>query len=214
LRNAATGGRMAIELHRRDCPRGAADESLEVALRQLRLMESYLRQFLSIEPSAPAVRRSVDAAQLVEEVLALVRPSYLHAGVELEFAPPAERLVLEGDAEALRQLVTNLVRNALDAATSGEAAQPRVLVELVQSPDGGGLLRVQDTGSGPAPSVRDQLFHALVSTKPDGFGLGLFVARQIAERHGGRLRWERTGEMTCFCFEFPLEQWNNANCKM
>ena len=51
LRNAATGGRMAIELHRRDCPRATSDNSLEVALRQLLLMESYLRQFLTIEES-------------------------------------------------------------------------------------------------------------------------------------------------------------------
>ena len=158
LRNAATGGRMAIELHRRECPQEAADESLEVALRQLRLMESYLRQFLSIEPSAPAVRRPVDAAQLVEEVLGLVRPSYLHAGVELAFTPPAERLVLEGDAEALRQLVTNLVLNALDAALTGETVPPRVLVDVLRSADGHGLLRVRRYGprpgaGGPRPVV-------------------------------------------------------------
>jgi len=40
LRNAATGGRLAVELHRRDCPRAASDESLDVALRQMRLMET------------------------------------------------------------------------------------------------------------------------------------------------------------------------------
>ena len=211
LRNAATGGRMAIELHRRDCPRGAVDESLEVALRQLLLMESYLRQFLSIEPSAPAVRRPVNVAALVEEVLSLVRPSCVHAGVALEVVAPSAPLVLQGDPESLRQLVTNLVRNALDAAANGEAARPRVLVELVRSSDGRGLLRVQDTGPGPAPLICDQLFHALVSTKPDGFGLGLFVARQIAEHHGGRLRWERSDGLTRFCFEFSLEPSSDAN---
>ena len=57
LRNAATGGRMAIELHRRDCPNANLGESLDVALRQLRLMESYLRQFLSAEESPRPFRR-------------------------------------------------------------------------------------------------------------------------------------------------------------
>jgi signal transduction histidine kinase len=203
LRNAATGGRMAIELHRRDCPRATSDDSLEVALRQLLLMESYLRQFLTIEESAPAVRQRVDVAQLVAEVLSLVRPSYLHAGIELDYVPPAEPLLLHGDREGLRQLVTNLVLNAAEAAVAGTPRPPRVCVGLAAN-DGEGSLSVRDTGPGPDPAVRDRLFESLTTTKPDGAGLGLFVARQIADRHNGRLHWRRDGETTCFCFEFPL----------
>jgi len=203
LRNAATGGRMAIELHRRDCPQGAADESLEVALRQLRLMESYLRQFLSIEQATPAVRRTVDFSALVEEVLGLLRPASVHAGVELQFLAPDAPLMMQGDPESLGQLVTNLVVNALDAAVTGPTKPPRVVVEIIREPSGNGLLRVEDTGPGPVPEVREQLFNSFVTTKPDGFGLGLFVARQIAERHNGQLRWQRDGAMTCFCFRFP-----------
>ncbi len=90
LRNAATGGRMAIELHRRDCPQGPSDESLDVALRQLRLMESYLRQFLSFGQAAPAVRQRVGVAALVEEVLGLVRPSCVHAGIDLQVTAPGD----------------------------------------------------------------------------------------------------------------------------
>ncbi len=204
LRNAATGGRMAIELHRRDCPHGPADESLDVALRQLRLMESYLRQFLSFGQPAAAVRQRVGVASLVEEVLGLVRPSCIHAGIDLQLTPPAEPIELEGEPEALRQLVTNLILNAVDAAVTGSCDSPRVLIDIVRDSAAGGSIRVRDTGTGPAASVQDQLFHSFVTTKPDGFGLGLFVAHQIAERHHGRLRWQREGEMTCFVFEFPV----------
>ncbi|MFZ1935620.1 MAG: ATP-binding protein [Thermoguttaceae bacterium] len=204
LRNAATGGRIAIELHRRDCPHGPSDESLDVALRQLRLMESYLRQFLSFGQPAPAVRQRVAAAALVEEVLGLVRPSCVHAGIDLQFTPPAEPIELEGDPEALRQLLTNLILNAVDAAVTGVSGSPRVLIDIVRESAETGSIRVRDTGPGPAPAVRDQLFHSFVTTKPDGFGLGLFVAHQIAERHRGRLRWQREAEMTCFAFEFPV----------
>ena len=112
--------------------------------------------------------------------------------------------MLEGDPEALRQLVTNLILNAVDAAVTGPSGSPRVLIDIVRDSADGGSIRVRDNGPGPAPSVSDQLFHSFVTTKPDGFGLGLFVAHQIAERHHGRLRWEREGEMTCFVFEFPL----------
>jgi signal transduction histidine kinase len=203
LRNAATGGRMAIELHRRDCPHGPADESLDVALRQLRLMESYLRQFLSFGQAAPAVRRRVDAVSLVEEVLGLVRPSCLHAGIDLQLTAPSEPLHVDGDPEALRQLVTNLVLNAVDAAAANQSVPPRVVVEIARN-SADGSIRVRDTGLGPPHSVHDQLFHSFVTTKPDGFGLGLFVARHIADRHGGRLHWQRDGDMTCFVFDFPL----------
>jgi signal transduction histidine kinase len=205
LRNAATGGRMAIELHRRECPQGTADESLDVALRQLRLMESYLRQFLSIEETAPAVRQRVNTTLLVAEVLSLVRPSYVHAGIDLQFATPPEPMFLCGDPEALRQLVTNLVLNAADAAVAGQSAPPHVRVEIGRSAEGGGSIRVLDSGPGPDPAVRDRLFNSFVTTKRDGFGLGLFVARQIAQRHAGQVRWGRDGEWTCFSFDFPLD---------
>jgi signal transduction histidine kinase len=204
LRNAATGGTMAIELHRRDCPNALADESLEVALRQLRLMESYLRQFLSIQRPAPDVQVQVDANALTTDVLSLLRPSCCHAGVELQFNPPLAPLFLQGDPESLRQLVTNLVLNALEAAVSHGAKPPRVLVEVGPARNGFGALTVQDTGPGPAESIRDQLFDSFVTTKPNGVGLGLFVARQIAQRHGGRLSWQRRDNLTSFIFEFPL----------
>jgi signal transduction histidine kinase len=203
LRNAATGGRMAVELHQRECPRGAGDESLDVALRQFRLMESYLRQFLSLGQPATVVRQRISLGSLVEEVLGLVRPSCVHAGIELQVSSPPEPVMIEGDSESLRQLVTNLVLNAVDASVTGKVVPPRVGIELVRA-DSGGRLSVCDTGPGPDPSIHDRLFHSFVTTKPDGFGLGLFVARQIAERHGGRLDWRRQGEMTCFVFEFVL----------
>jgi signal transduction histidine kinase len=221
LRNAATGGRMAVELHRRECPQGATDESLDVALRQFGLMEAYLRQFLSLGDAPPTVRQRVQVASLVEEVLSLVRPSCLHAGIDLQFIAPSgdcpnfrpsekrtvplvagEPLVIDGDPESLRQLVTNLVLNAVDAAVTGPVVPPRVVVELSRS-ETGGKLCVRDTGPGPASAIHDQLFHSFVTTKPDGFGLGLFVARQIAERHAGRLDWKREDNITCFVFEFP-----------
>jgi len=203
LRNAATGGTMAIQLHRRSCPNATTDESLEVAVRQLHLMESYLRQFLSIQGPAPNIRQPVNIALLAEDVLSLLRPSYTHAGVELQFVSPSEPIILQGDEEALRQLATNLILNAAEAAM-GCAKPARVLVQISRARDNMGALCVQDTGPGPAESVRDQLFDSFVTTKPNGVGLGLFVAHQIAERHNGRLFWQRPYDMTCFVFEFPL----------
>lgn len=204
LRNAAAGGRMAIELHRRECPAGATDESLEVALRQLRRLESCLRQFLAVEQFTPAAREHLNAAELVEDVLRLLRPSCVHAGIELKFTAPSKPLFLAGDAEALHQLITNLVTNGIEAASGDRTVAPQVVVKVAKQGDNRGVISVFDTGRGPPESIRNLLFASFVSTKPEGFGLGLFVARQIAERHGGRLCWRREGDRTCFSFEFPL----------
>jgi signal transduction histidine kinase len=204
LRNAATGGRMAIELHARQCvAAAAAKESLDVALRQLRLMESYLQRFLALgQPHAKTVE-TVALASLVEDSLPLVQPACAHAGIQVTLAKPDVPLTLRGDPNELRQLVLNLLINAVEAAGANGAEAKRIAVELEPAGDRA-VLRVKDSGPGPDPAVVDRLFEPFVSGKPDGTGLGLYVARQIAEDHHGSIRWQRADGMTCFSAEFPL----------
>ena len=129
LRNAATGGRMAIELHQRQCAAAGA-EDLEVALRQLRLMESYLQRFLTLSRPKRHVREIVPLSAVVDDVCALVRPACLHAGIELTALKPAEPLCVQGNVEELRQLVVNLALNAVDATSGHEQSPARIIVAL------------------------------------------------------------------------------------
>ncbi len=66
-----------------------------------------------------------------------------------------------------------------------------------------GLCCVRDSGPGPSAEVSARLFEPFVTGKPEGTGLGLFVARQIAEDHGGSIRWQRCEGMTEFRVELP-----------
>ena len=116
LRNSATGAWMAVELHQRQCPAGAESQSLEVALGQLRLMESYLQRFLTLGRPSADVREPVALEPLVRDVLGLVGPASAHAKIELSFESCPEPLVVLGDAEALRQVLVNLILNAIEAA--------------------------------------------------------------------------------------------------
>jgi signal transduction histidine kinase len=205
LRNAATGARMAIELHQRNCLAGPADESLGVAMRQLRLMESYLQRFLDLGRGRPMPKRPLKLAELLQNVVELVRPACAHAKIELQWQSCTEPLEVLGDPEALQQLVVNLVLNAVEAAASRQdEVAPQVTVELVRKPAGRVLIRVGDSGPGPAAETRDRLFEPFVTDKPDGTGLGLYVARQVAEAHQGTIGWRRENERTWFEVELPL----------
>ena len=210
LRNWLTGARLAIQVHARECPLGEQAESTEMALRQLSLMESYLQRFLTLgagrdEAARPRASRDVPLTELIDDVLSLVRPRGRHVGVELQWTPPATRIVILGDREELQELLVNLLLNGIDAAAQVRAANHEawVRIELDEANSPRVRLRVLDSGPGPAATIASQLFEPFVTDKPEGTGLGLAVAKQIAESHGGSLRWSRNDDVTCFEIELP-----------
>jgi signal transduction histidine kinase len=256
LRNAATGGRMAIELHQRECAGNCDGESLDVALRQLRLMESYLQRFLAVGRTGPITLTPLSLTSVLASAVALVRPTCAHAHVELIYHEPASPFWVRGDSDALRQLILNLVLNAIeaisgatvhtvwgtpsasdsdspivqtavndniasDSAASQETPSPRPVTKSAPVPDprlpppritleieplGSGrvAVHVSDTGPGLPADVVDRLFEPFVTSKSEGTGLGLYVARQIAEFHQGSLHWQRIREETRFSLTLPL----------
>ena len=210
LRNWLTGARMALQWHARECPLGEHAESTEMALRQLGLMESYLQRFLTLgvrhdEAMHPAERLEVSLAPLVEEVMSLIRPRGRHVGVELLWSPPASPITVHGDREELQELLVNLLLNSVDAAAQRESIGGAAWVrdELQNAMPNRARLRVLDSGPGPSDVIAAQLFEPFVTDKPEGTGLGLAVAKQIAESHGGSLRWSREDDATCFEVELP-----------
>ena len=204
LRNSATGARMAIELHLRGCSPDSDRESLEVALRQLRLMESYLQRFLGLGRDRPIDRKQVDLERLVDDVFELVRPACLHGKIELTRRRSPNNSSYGAMPESLAELLVNLILNALEAARQNAEMPPKVVVEASGEKDRA-VLRVLDTGVGPAVAVQQRLFEPFVTEKPGGTGLGLFVARRIAEAHQGRIGWDRREQMTCFTVELPID---------
>jgi signal transduction histidine kinase len=207
LRNAVTGARMAIQLHQRRCPSPRQDEALEVALRQLVLTEEYVRGLLSLgqqESRPPSVSR---LSTIVTEIERLVLPAARHAHVGWTCDRPADELDCPvDDAQSLRAGLLNMVLNAVEAA--GNGGRVRLWADRT---NGHVRVHVADSGNGPAESVRDTLFEPFVTSKPEGVGLGLALAKAVAAEHGGDVSWSRVERETVFTMSFVTDPASSAD---
>jgi signal transduction histidine kinase len=196
LRNGLTGARLGVQLFARENAGRVDASALDVALRQMTLLETNLKRFLDLGRQGPTRREPCSLTALVGEAVELLRPQCRHAGIELRWAPPAADAVVEGDAGQLGQLILNVLGNAVEAAgPGGDVAVGLTADEKLY------VLEVSDSGPGPAAEVAERLFEPFVTGKPEGVGLGLAVARQVVEAHGGRIGWRREAGRTVFRIE-------------
>ena len=124
--------------------------------------------------------------------------------------------MVAGNAERLGQTVVNLLVNAIDAASQHEAgggSPAQVRIEILREVPERLTLSVADTGSGPAADVQQTLFDPFVTDKPDGVGLGLSVAREVVDEHGGRIAWHRAEGRTYFTVELPVVARGGRLCR-
>jgi signal transduction histidine kinase len=161
-------------------------EKLRAILEAGRRIQRLARDLAAYARPAAAIREPVDLAAAVEEALRLAKPalkeSSARVDLRLEPAPP-----VEGTRASLVQVILNLVRNAARAIRRGG----QIAVSLL--PDGGEVrLVVEDDGDGMPPEVAARAFEPFFTTTRggEGIGLGLPIARGIAERHGGTVSLE------------------------
>lgn len=205
LRNGLTGVRLAVQLFVRECADHTDTSALNVALRQLTLLETNLKRFLDLGRDGEGRRESCSLPALVHEAVDLLRPQCRHTGIELQWQSPADDRVVLGDAGRLGQLILNVLGNAVEAAGPGGNVQLTMRDKRgLGSHPPSVVLEVRDSGPGPREDIADRLFEPFVTGKPEGVGLGLAVARQVAEAHGGSIHWSREDGWTCFRIELPL----------
>jgi signal transduction histidine kinase len=119
--------------------------------------------------------------------------------VKVRYQPPAARVIVRADSAQLRQLVWNLVRNAVQASTAGD----EVSVSIDQN-DGAARLCVEDQGVGIDPAIVPKLFDPFYTTRSYGSGIGLAVVRRIADEHGFTIHvTSRIEHGATFCVEMP-----------
>lgn len=161
-------------------PRNA--ERLTVLRREVDRMQGVLDEFLNFSrPLVPLALGDSDVGAICRDVAALHEGMALERGVEL--AVQAGAIPVRCDPRKVKQVLMNLVQNALEASAPGGE------VTLTAAPlaGGGARVRVLDRGRGVDPSLGESIFSPGVTTKPNGSGLGLAIARSLARQHGGEL---------------------------
>jgi PAS domain S-box-containing protein len=168
-----------------------------------------VRTFLNMARSKPAERRAVnlnDLARAAADMLAYACRSH---DIQLQLDLDESLPTVDGDPDQIGQVVLNLLINAQQALAAQEGMRRVVVTTGLERPREGRVpqawLRVADNGPGVPEEVREQIFEAFFTTKPEGVGtgLGLAVSRSLARAHGGELRLEAGSSGACFRLSLP-----------
>ena len=197
---------LQVQLENPELPEPIRGET-KMVLEEIGRLSTKLNQLLQF--SRPTVRGgsavgSCDARVVVEEVVGVLSHEAERRGLRLQAQVSGESAKVAASAEALNDIVTNLVVNALEATPRGGQ-----VIVAAASRDGACVLTVEDDGPGIPAAVQEKILQPFFTTKSQGTGLGLaIVARRVAE-FGGEVNWEspvRGGRGARFKVTLPLEK--------
>jgi two-component system sporulation sensor kinase C len=205
VNNPLAGIRNAFELIKRSIgPEHEHFELLELIDREIERIGSITHQIYGLYRREPQPPIELDLNRIVAEVTSLLQSVARKRGVRLEATPsptPATAQLPEGE---VKQILYNLIRNAIDASPSGESVEVQVERDVDEA-----RIHVADSGAGISeselPSIFDPFFTTKAGKADSGMGLGLPVSRSLIEAMGGAIEVRTSdGAGSCFTASFPL----------
>jgi two-component system sensor kinase FixL len=188
IANYARLAKRAAEAHPADA--GAAAEAADRAIFQVERAAEVVRRLRNFVRLGSSETAAFPVAELIEGAQSYCRAELERQGVRLEVWVEPELPPVVVDAVQIEQVVINLLRNAGEALTEAGRYDGKVSVEARRGPTGLVLIRVRDNGPGFDPELADRADAPFTTTKQDGMGLGLSLARSVIEAHGGSLSIE------------------------
>ncbi|HSD18852.1 MAG TPA: ATP-binding protein [Anaeromyxobacter sp.] len=197
LKNPLTGVKALVQLGLRNPDETPSHERLAVVEREVTRMQEILQRYLSftrrLQEMSPA---RIDLGPFVSDTLLVLSAWAAEARVQLISYGDA---TIEADPRGLREALLNLVSNGIEATPPGGA----VVVEVRASGDGAEIV-VRDTGRGMPSETLARVGTPFFTTREDGTGLGVVLARSVIAQHGGSLRYEsEPGRGTTVKATFP-----------
>ncbi|HEY6104920.1 MAG TPA: protoglobin domain-containing protein [Anaeromyxobacteraceae bacterium] len=197
LRNPLGVIETSLFILRQRAPEGRSAKHLDRIGEQLKIANGIIDALLDLIRDRPLARTRVRLADVAAAAAGAVAfpPEVRFSAEGLEGLPP-----VDGDPVQLRQVLLNLVENAVHAAS------PRGEVRVVAAAADGGIeVAVEDSGPGVDATTMPRLFEPLITTKAQGIGLGLALVKRIVERHGGNVRYQaRPSGGARFTVRLPL----------
>lgn len=184
-------------------PTGPLAEHLGTVLRNANLCKRIVRDFIEYARQGPPERRQVALSDLLGDVMRTLEPHARRSAVAIRCEARGRGDVsVDGDPDQLRQVLLNLGLNGIEAMPNGGT----LVFRLEPGPRASVQIGVVDTGVGIPPGDQEQIFAAFHTTKPEGTGLGLTVARDIVAAHGGTIEVVSTpGKGTAFTVTIPSQ---------
>lgn len=222
IRNPLTLINSSLQLLETDCP-AVLDCPLWPQIRQdMQDVLRLLNDMSALNKSSKITPAAVPVSGLLAGIGTSVRPIMEEKGIHFTISidPSLSNVNLFADSLKIREAITNLLLNAVDAVseTDGEgeillrAAQSRQTDAQINSyqPPAGVLIHIRDNGPGIPAEYMETLFEPFVTHKPHGTGLGLGIVKNIAALHGGRVSVDTctAGQhsYTDFCLWLPLPE--------
>jgi signal transduction histidine kinase len=208
IRNPLSSIRLSLQSLHRDLASGFIPQDstrmIEIALNEVRRLDGVVRAVLEMgRPESPADGRTFPVHESLDDTLDVLRPKARALGIELVYAPRAERDLVRGDANGLRSVVINLVVNAIDVLEGRRDGRIRV---STWSGDTGELhVRVADNGPGVPADLAASIFEPFFTTKAQGNGIGLPTALRTVQPWGGTIIHEPVAAGTGAVFVVKLK---------
>jgi signal transduction histidine kinase len=162
-------------------------------------LTSVVGSLLAFARPLPLQTRPTAIRDVVERAVTLAGAELERKRLRLAVDESPALPVVHADGDLVCQVLVGLLANAVEATPPGGE-----IVVRARPADGGVEVAVADGGAGVAPELRARVFEPFFTTRPNGTGLGLAVARQIVEAHGGRIDvGDRPGGGACFTVRLP-----------
>jgi two-component system, NtrC family, sensor histidine kinase HydH len=190
IRNPLGSVEGAVQILRRpELPTDTRNEFGTLAQKEINRLKGLLTDFLDFARPQTPKRVPTDPGELLEAVSKLAAETAKMSGIRVRVESVGSVPTVFVDPEQMKQVLLNLVINAIQAMPSGGEIVLRVARTLESI-----ILEVQDEGVGIPPEDLERVFNPFVTTRPDGTGLGLSIAYQIVSQHGGHIAAQRNPE--------------------